>query len=276
MVRIIALLAVIYVLTPVVTWKLTGWLNGYLTSRFPTNTAYTRKCTHFLELSREKHYQKYIIGELIMFMIVFISIMLLYVAGPIFSFGRLTPGLVGRDLRWPSIPYVFGGILAAIPHAAYTCNYLIRGLFKLFNPSQDSRVLYFGSRVMNPSTVGHKAEYNIIDGHARSALVLTAVWVICLVLVLSTYAVYTADSLILKNGPFQQETTYKFAAITITETSRKTYTPTGQSPHARHRISFSKQGSPFYSTALSDRNGTMEERIFRTLLPHIGNYSPEK
>ncbi len=276
MVQIIVSVAVAFVLIPVLTWKLTARLNGYLTSRFPPDTAYVRESSRLLELSQEGRYKKYVVTELFLFIIVFAAILVFYITWPITRLNHVVPNMVGKDLRWPFIPYMLGGILASVPHTAYICNYAIRSLFRLFNPGQDSRVLFFGSRVMNPATAGYRAEYNIIDGHVQLAIVLTAVWLVCLVLVVNTYAVYTADSLILKNGPFQQVTTYRFADIAITETSRKTYTPARQSPHTRHRISFSREGSNFYSTALSDRPGTMEEKIYRTLLPHIGNYSPVK
>jgi hypothetical protein len=153
----------IFIITPVAATWVVKRLNPYLSRWFPVSES-EQKMLDELDSSDNPNRDKY---ERYAWIEIWICIPVL--SGSLFvlfTLPLMMISLVGSDVvstfhREASTGIVMlPAILLAGALSAYISNYIIRGIYKILNPQEDSRVLYYTSRIMRPSAAGFREDYH--------------------------------------------------------------------------------------------------------------------
>lgn len=157
----------IFLVTPVATFHIVGRLNPYLSKKFPISQEEQNTIDALLseENPNREKYNRYGLIEIFIFIVPFAFFLMILPLLHIII-GQNDPGVVMKfhvvvSFFIASFPAMFLGVALS----AYISNWLIRLIYRVFNPQDDSSVLYYTSRIMTPATAGYRGDYHPRSGN---------------------------------------------------------------------------------------------------------------
>ncbi|MEW6711966.1 MAG: hypothetical protein AB1403_19240 [Candidatus Riflebacteria bacterium] len=252
------------VLVPALTYHWMRWANERLKKVFPVGEKYLLELKNLAETQEQKGLKKYLFVESFLFLIFFSAFGYFYATWPVKKILSMYPRAIDIEPDWVFVLYCIS-LIVVIPHAANIANLLIRIPFSIFNHEKDSIILFFASRIMNPTHSGYRVSFNLIDANYILTGIFTAFWAILLVFNLNHHRVICADCLAIKSGFSLPPAYHAFKDCNVILESKSEKKVDGVKKYDCYIFKIMLEESEILRTVRCDRFGSTDARVVEAL-----------